>query len=116
MMIRKSKEELVITKEMIDYINLCFIDFSDDNRYKYSYSPSIMNISINVDDENTLTYSESSIEGQRNVYSWRLEQLEQIESCLNKIKLEYSDIFYFIEFPVVFDFINFYFEMIRFTK
>lgn len=96
--VKKSKEELIITKEMVDYVKLCFIDFSDESRYKHAYSSSIMNIYINVDDENTLTYSESSIEGHRKVYNWRLEQIEQIETCLNKIKLEYSDIYYYIEF------------------
>lgn len=96
--VKKSKEEIIITKEMVDYINLCFIDFSDDCRYKYSSSTSIMHIYIDVDDELTLTYSEHSIKGHRKVYNWRLKQLEEVESCLNKIKLLYSDIFYYIEF------------------
>jgi hypothetical protein len=91
-------KSMKITKDMIDYINLCFIDFSDEDRYKISNGSSIININISVLDESTLTYNDSSVDGHTKVYKWRLEQLEQIESCLNKIKLEYSDIFYYIEF------------------
>ncbi len=91
-------KSMKIDRDMVDYVNLCFIDFADASRYKFAYGSSIINIYLSIDDKNTVTYSESNIEGHTKVYKWRLEQLEQIESCLNKIKLEYSDIFYYIEF------------------
>lgn len=88
-------KSMKITKDMIDYVNLCFIDFADDNRYKHSHGSSIINIYLSILPENTIT--ENTIEGHTNVYKWRLEQLELIESCLKKVKIEY-DIFYSINF------------------
>lgn len=92
------KLDTSIDDKMMEYIKICFIDFSDENRLRINRSSNILSINVSIPDDKTLTFNDKSIRGISDVLNWRLEQLEQIESILNKVKLLYNRLFYYIEF------------------
>lgn len=86
--------KLKINKILSDYIDICFIDFKDEGRYKSEHDAYFIKIDINIKDENI----SKTIDGHTNLYKYRLEQLDIIDSCLDKIRIKYKRLFYMIEF------------------
>jgi hypothetical protein len=79
-----------------EYIDNCFIEFADQGRYKSFMSTSGVQVGIEI--EIPLKYAIVSDDGSiTDIFSkikWKLNEYEEIENCLKKVKIKQPFLFY----------------------
>ena len=84
----------------MEYIDICFVDFMDEGRYKstlYSGNNGV-NIDILIPEEYSIPYSTGNINDLLKVVRWKEEEYLKVEDALNKIKIKMPNLKYHITF------------------
>jgi hypothetical protein len=86
----ESNEDISIDK---DYIEMCFVDFFDEDNFKIKFSSSnkICEIDIDMADSSSI-YLSNSIKEFIKRSEMRFQLFNRIEESLSKIKIEYPTI------------------------
>lgn len=80
-----------------EYIDNCFIEFADQGRYtSFSSSVNQFIIGIEIPKKYTDRFKENSITNTLNTLKWKINEYEEIENCLLKVKLKQPFLFYSI--------------------
>jgi hypothetical protein len=84
----------------LEYIDMCFVDFIDEDRYKstlYRGNDGV-SISIGIPDEYSIPYSTGNIDDLITVVKWKEEEYLKVKDALNRIKLQIPNLMYYISF------------------
>lgn len=84
----------------LEYIDMCFVNFIDENRYKstlYRGNDGV-NIDIDIPDEYSIPYSTGNIDDSIKTVRWKEEEYLKVKDALNKVKLQMPNLMYYISF------------------
>ncbi len=82
----------------LEYIDMCFVDFIDEDRYKSTLfrGNDGVNIDIRIPEEYSIPYSTGSIDDLIKVVKWKEQEYLKVKDALNKIKLQMPNLMYYI--------------------
>ena len=88
----ENSEDLTIDK---DYIEMCFVDFVDEDNFSVYQSNDEKTYSITIDTESSSNRDKrGTIQEFKERAKLNYEILDKIEGCLTRVKLQYPNIFY----------------------
>jgi hypothetical protein len=82
-----------------EYIDNCFIEFADQSRYesKISEDGDKVWISIEIPSKYAIVSDDGSMPDIFSKLKWKLNEYEEIENCLQKVKIKQPFLFYSVE-------------------